>query len=102
MLYNSETPNSSFEVPAGFTAVVREIDLYAELGGEGMQAFLQGPGASIGIGFAALQALGANTSVHWEGRVVAPENYLIAFNIAGVGLYSSAYVGGYLLRNNLT
>jgi hypothetical protein len=39
--YTSATPNSTFEVPAGFTAVVRQVTAYQDIGGYDLGVFLQ-------------------------------------------------------------
>jgi hypothetical protein len=98
--YTEATPNTSFEVPMGFTAVVREVDLYAELGEEICSMYIQAPGAEVGIGFMARSATGANTSQQWTGRAVVPENYTINLNVENFGAYSAVLVSGYLLTNN--
>lgn len=60
------TPVNIYTVPAGHTAVVRNIDVTPSSAPSGI--FFLGV---VGIGFfLALQAGIVNNSVHWEGRAV--------------------------------
>lgn len=102
ILYSSADPIVEFEVPPGFTAVVREIDIYTEAGGAVVIAALSGPGSGIFINFASVSALGVATSGQWTGRVALPENYILGLDNASLGAGDTVYVGGYLLRNVLT
>lgn len=101
ILYAASTPNTSFEVPAGYTAVVRDIQAYSEAGGTGVRAFLQSGGDGPPIYFATLNAIGLNVSAQWQGRVVAQAGDLLEIDVAELGAEDTVYVGGYLLRNVL-
>lgn len=97
----SGTP-SLFDVPGGFTAVVREFDIFTQLGE--VVAYLakaNGPGAEY-VTFATLSAFAIYASAQWTGRVVVPGGGSIQLNTGALGDEDNAYVGGYLLRNTLT
>jgi len=92
---------SAFLVPAGWTAVVREFDLFSYIGAEVAAAYLQESEEAPGIGFASIEAVGAQTSTQWTGRVVALEGWTINLSTYTFAEYSGVYLGGYLLKNNL-
>lgn len=102
LLWTSSTPNLSFEVPAGFTAVVRDVQAYSLAGGTGLRVFLQSGGVGPPVYVASLQAIGENVSAQWQGRVVAYAGDTINLDVAELGADDTVYVGGYLLRNTLT
>jgi len=102
ILYAAATPNESFEVPSGFTVVVRDIELYTGVGDSLLTVALWAPGAPAYINFAALNAVGINSSAQWRGHVALPEGYTVGLDISEIGAGDTAYVGGYLLRNILT
>lgn len=102
IVYTDETPNESFEVPEGFTAVVRDITLWVGVGGHY---------ATVGFGnsvdapiawFAYLSEVTIANTAQWQGRVVVPGGGYINLDTGGLSYEDSVYVGGYLLRNNLT
>lgn len=102
IVYTSSTPNTLYDVPEGFTAVIRDIDAYiqgeiADL----LVAIANGPGAPYcGIWYTTF--LGIQGHDQWRGRVVVPGGGSIALDPFAEGLELSVYVGGYLLRNVAT
>lgn len=100
--YTASTPNQSFLVPEGFTAVVRQISVAQEIADWYAYVNIQdseaAPDLTIWLGVAA----GAETYVAGEGRWVVPEGGLITLGYGTLGTIPSGYVGGYLLRNQLT
>jgi hypothetical protein len=92
----------NFLVPTGFTAVIREIDLYTEAGGSKLQVGMYGAGADSVVYFAVLEAIGLNTTTQWRGHVVALADYTITPYVGGLSTNDCVYIGGYLLRNVLT
>lgn len=100
--YTSETPNREFLVPAGFTAVVRDVEYFTEIGDTLAWMISGAEGAGFGTIFAAFNTLAIFASNHWEGRVVAPEGYLLTMTAEGIDDTFTGYCGGYLLRNTLT
>lgn len=102
IIYAPGAPNNSFEVPSGYTAVVREFDLYTELGGTQATCQLYNTVAPVYVNFAALLAVGAVTTAQWRGHVAVPGGYIIALNVDGLSTGDSAFVGGYLLQNTIS
>lgn len=99
ILYNAETPNTSFLVPPGYTAVVRQISCWQDVGGYQFSCFITDDPDVEGINIVSLADIGANISQNEAGRWVVAENGLIGISITVVGSHPQAYVGGYLLRN---
>lgn len=100
--YTPETPNTSFEVPEGFTAVVRDCT-YATYVGVGW-AFI-GKQSSVDaptVWFASLAVDVVYNFSQWQGRVVVEQGGYISLNITQLADDGCVYVGGYLLRNTLT
>ena len=102
ILYTDSTPNLSFDVPEGFTAVVRQITAYTSLGGLQVVAYVLPEGGPATAVFAANNLVGVNAAWAWEGRVVQEGPGTVGINVSSEALDSSVYVGGYLLRNTLS
>jgi hypothetical protein len=102
ILHNESVPNDSFEVPAGFTAVIREVDLYSVAGESTLYLFIKNSDAAPGVTFTTLTVAGINQTAQWTGRVVVPAGGSIVAETASLGTEDQFYVGGYLLRNTLT
>jgi len=102
IIYTEATPNESFDVPSGYTIVVREIDYYCALGGGSMAASIELAGSGAPCTFAALNVSGINASGQWTGRVPLTEGGTLAIDVTHLGTGDSIYVGGYLLQNTLT
>ena len=100
--YTPSTPNLEYEVPAGFTAVVRQISGVQEVGATAMYVQIRDSVDAPALTIAQDYDYGAYESWIVEGRWVVPENGLITFGASTIGSQLSAYVGGYLLRNVLT
>lgn len=97
--YTQSTPNTEFAVPAGFTAVVREFDVWEEAGEAVAWMGVQLSGEAPFVNVASLEPAGVNSSAQWTGRVVVPAGGNIGIAIGELGASDTAYVGGYLLRN---
>jgi hypothetical protein len=100
--YTSATPNTSFLVPAGFTAVARYGVITQDYGGYAGGWYIQDSEAAPGIFFDYNGSIGLLEVHTWEGRVVVPAGGLLNLTTSVVGSSLNAYLGGYLLRNNLT
>lgn len=99
IVYTSETPNETFDVPTGFTAIVREILGTQDIGGYAYNvAIADGPGAEYCVIYLS-STLGVFQGDRAERRVVVPGGGSIKLNISSIGDAPSFYVGGYLLRN---
>lgn len=100
--YTNATPNTSFEVPSGFTAVARFAAITQDYGGYAAGWYIQDSEAAPGIFFDYTSDLGLLECHQWQGRVVVPEGGFFGFTSSEFGSSLNAYLGGYLLRNTLT
>jgi len=100
--YTPDTPNIAFEVPEGFTAVLRDASYYDSVGAGfaaiNVQTAVDVPWVTV----IALNVLGVNQCETWSGRVVIPGGGVINLYTGSLGSGPEVYVGGYLLRNSLT
>jgi hypothetical protein len=97
--YTPDTPNGSFAVPAGFTAVVRQISIVQGIGGYSWACNIQDSEAAPELTIAAGTDIGVNVVDAREGRWVVPGGGIISAIASAVGDSVSIYVGGYLLTN---
>ena len=97
--YTVETPNAIFEVPAGYTAIVRQISVIQNIGDYLATVYIQDNEAAPALTIAQSTSLGAFQSWYQEGRWVCPGGGFIILGLDTVGTSASAYVGGYLLQN---
>lgn len=102
ILYTPSTPNTSFLVPSGYSAVVRQISGYQNIGGWTLETIIAGEGAPDGITISFIGQAGALNYGTEQGHWAVPEDYYIEINFSELGSSFSCFVGGYLLRNNLT
>jgi hypothetical protein len=100
--WSDSTPNDAFEVPAGFTAVVRDFTAVTLLGDVLIGMFVQQSASAPSIPIAYSSVLGAAQSYQWQGRVVVDAGGFVTIAGAALGYELGVYVGGYLLRNVLT
>lgn len=98
--YSAATPNTEFLVPAGFTAVVRQIS-YAVLTSDVFMAVnIQNDADAPAVAIDLRTLYTVAESVHVEGRWVVPEEGIISVYLQSLGGTPQVYVGGYLLRNS--
>lgn len=97
--YVDSSPNTDFEVPAGFTAVVREFDCTVGLASSVFSLNVQQSATAPAIGIVIFHLLGELQSGQWTGRVVVNEGGFISLFQQTLGVDATAYIGGYLLRN---
>lgn len=97
--YISTDGDTEFEVPPGFTAVVRYASYYDDLGAGFAYVYYQNSIDAPAIVFVALNVIGVNQLAAQHMRVVIPENGIITLVTASLGEGPQVYVGGYLLRN---
>lgn len=100
--YTDATPNSQFEVPSGFTAVIRDATLWVELGAAVVQVYIQLDEEAPGVTVIQLSGVGEPSYDSWQGRIMVPAGGIITYYVSDVDLNTHGYVGGYLLRNTLT
>ena len=102
VIYTEDTPNDSFEVPSGFTAVIRDFDLSGNLADVGAQLYFKNSEAAPACFFHAETSLVVSSGFQWRGRVVVPSGGICGFTLTSFGTSVCAYMGGYLIRNTLT
>jgi len=100
--YTTATPNTQFAVPDGYTAVVRQISMNADLADALMQVYSQNDPDAYGVLLWQGAGAGVFLTVSAEGRWVVPGGGIITAEFTSIGDSPSAYVGGYLLRNTLS
>lgn len=99
IIYTSDTPNTEFLVPAGYTAVIRDV-IWCQIAGTGvLYTRITGPGSGSPCNFLTAAATSVDATYQWTGRVVAGPGYLIDFDLDAIGISDNVYVGGYLLKN---
>lgn len=101
ILYTDDTPNRDFLVPDGYTVVIRQVSYWLAIAGGSMNVEFGGADSGESIVIAALNAGGINAGYDYPGHWVVPAGYNIHYNSSVIGSGSTAYVGGYLLRNTL-
>ena len=99
--YSSITPNTQFDVPGGYTAIVRQFSAVQSIGGYYAALYiadnLDGPEMQV----LNAEQVGADNSVQQEGRWVVPGGGYIRVAFSELGSSFYLYVGGYLLANNI-
>lgn len=100
IVYTTSEPNTQFDVPEGFTAVIRQFMGYVEAGLGGVLLYIQNSPEAAGCGVAYHNLAGVTASFSDEMRVIVPEGGVITFDVFEEGENVSGYVGGYLLRND--
>jgi hypothetical protein len=98
----ASTPNTSFLVPEGYTAVIRQATATTVAGAAVIYFQLQNSGIAPLITWAIATITGALENWQWQGRVVVPGGGYIQVDDNYLGTQDQVYVGGYLLRDNLT
>ena len=96
--YTNVTPNVDFEIPEGVTAVIRDIDVYTELGASSAIVAIGNPAAGVYLNFASISLIGAGVTGSWRGRVIATAPYHVLLDVASLDTNGCIYVGGYLLQ----
>lgn len=97
--YTSETPNSSFAVPEGFTAIIRQWSAAQDIGGWLFAVNIQDSDEAPYLTIVRQEAAGVINYASGEGRWVVPSEGVISIFVSDVGDAPAFYVGGYLLRN---
>lgn len=102
ILYSEDTPNTTFDVPEGYTAVIRQLS-YAVQASETLFSVsigdtLSAPPVAIDI----RTVTGLLTTEHQQGHWAVPGGGVIYLYVETVGANATVYIGGYLLRNTLS
>jgi hypothetical protein len=99
IVYTDAAPNTSYEVPDGFVAVIRDFTLFTSIGATGAQLSIQNSATASSCVVAWLAAAGLEDYHQWTGRVVVPSGGFITLDVVSAGEGANSYVGGYLLRS---
>jgi hypothetical protein len=99
--YTPSTPNNSFDVPDGATAIIRQITCVQNVGGYALSTYIQNSGAAPALLIDYEEGIGINVVYQKELRVVCVGGGIITVDLTAVGTAVSVYVGGYLLTNNI-
>lgn len=100
IVYTSATPNLSYEVEEGFTAVMRDAASAQDIGGYVLQVGFQNSPEAPACFPVAVGAAGVANYAQWTGRIVVPGGGTILAALSELGDAPYVYVGGYLLRND--
>lgn len=100
--YTDSAPNNVYEVPEGFTAIIRYASYFESSGAGYADVYIQDSPTAPGITVIALEVTGVNQLQHADLRVVVPGGGLITLFEGALGSGPQVYVGGYLLRDTLT
>jgi hypothetical protein len=92
--------NLSFEIPEGYTAVIRQISLSVTVATGIIAVNIQDSDEAPQIAIHQTAFTDVYASQHTEGRWVVPENGIISIYIESEGVDVYAYIGGYLLGNS--
>lgn len=95
--YTSDAPNASFEVPPGYTAVIRQVSAAQNIGGWTFAVVIQNSEIAPELTVYEGAQDGAINYVAQEGRWVCPGGGIISVSLSSLGSSVSVYVGGYLL-----
>jgi len=102
IVYTDSTPNTEYEVPAGFTAVVRQLSFFSSVSAAGWEFAINNTlGAPLCV-IAGNSELGVLVFDNIEGRWVVPETGTMELFFSGPSSGVSFYAGGYLLRNTVS
>lgn len=99
IVYTDAAPNTTYEVPAGATAVIRDFSAIATVAATLVQVTIQDSATAPACIVASLELAGLEQYAQWVGRVVIPAGGIITLNLGSLSAGVSSYVGGYLLTN---
>jgi len=99
ILYSESTPNTTYDVPEGFTAVIRQVAVTQDVGAYAFTLWIQNSDTAPSVAVIDVGGLGGGNNYQEECRFVVPEQGIISFGTTVVGSSLCCYVGGYLLRN---
>jgi len=97
--YTDATPNTQFEVPSGYVAVVRQFSIWATLAEVNVTLVNQNPATGNYVVLAGVITAGFPAGEQQSGRWVVPPGNIIALLGGAVGTGLNAYIGGYLLAS---
>lgn len=101
ILYTDATPNLSYAVPAGATAVLRDATFYSTVAATLCQVNIQDSDEAEAVVVVSEEIAGVGVYAQWTGRVVVPGGGFINLELGSLAAGINAYVGGYLLQNQV-
>ncbi len=99
--YTDDTPTYVYDVPEGFTAVIRQISTTQTAGAYNWFCYIRDSPEAPGLTIASGESSGFYNQDQAEGRWVVPGGGQIIINLSEVLSGTSLYVGGYLLEGVL-
>ena len=102
IVYTDSAPTTSFEVPAGFTAVIRDFSAFGQYAATIYQVAIQNSDEAPNCVVAQIELVGVADWGQVQGRWVVPAGGFINLYMGELEIGSQAYVGGYLLRDTLS
>lgn len=100
ILYSTDTPNLSFAVPAGYTAIIRQLSAAQPAVAFSLALIMQLSEDAPYIFLVFEEATGLYNTLLLEGRWVVPEGGIITIDPTALGDSLTVYVGGYLIANS--
>lgn len=100
--WTTAAPNTSFLVPDGYTAVVRQMTILCEAGGVAGGVYIADSEIAPPCWIHYVTEFGVLVEDQLEGRWTVPGGGLLVLELTDFASLASAYVGGYLLRNSLS
>lgn len=97
LAYTDSSPETEFEVPSGYVAVIRQCTAVVTAALTFCQVGIQDSGAAPVCYVWSVELAGLLVSAAFEGRVVVPAGGIISINLGSLSAGASVYVGGYLL-----
>ena len=98
--YVDSAPNTSFLVPDGYVAVIRQISLVTTAGSTVLTVNIQNDDEAPFVAIAALETLGFVKDDQRAGRWPVPAGGTISIFQDTLGVGAFAWVSGYLLQNS--
>lgn len=97
--YTAETPNASFLVPEGYTAIIRQWSCAQDIGGWEFYLAMRDSDAAPALTIALAYQAGEVNYQSGSGRWVLNAGGTVFCGVTSLGTTPSFYVGGYLLQN---
>lgn len=99
ILFTQVDQNTQFDVPPGYTAVIRQYSVWQDVGGWEFVLNIGLSSISYPVSIVGRNQTGVDTYVAGEGRWAVPGGGYIEIYVSHLGTSVAIYVGGYLLRD---
>lgn len=97
--YTPDTPIDSYEVPEGFTAIIRQVSVTQEAGAYSFAVYIQDSAEAPALIVSSGEGTGLYNNARDTGRWVVPAGGIITIAVSALFGSLNMYVGGYLLQN---